>query len=165
MQPFTHAINNCAMLLQAFPELEQASLERIFKGQVFMHAIEKLALWVTIIYGALILVVVAPMYLLSSQQAQPLLLQVASGAYCLTLLPAALAGIRWKKLSGAWMMLISVGAACALCMNEVARSRPTDSTLILILSLLWWIIVSIIPGICGLVLFAGHRWTQPTLEQ
>jgi hypothetical protein len=121
-----------------------------------MRNIENLAVWVAIIYGIFILIAVAPMYLFSSQQPQSPFLKIAGGAFCLTLLPAALVGMRWKKLSGAWLMVISIAAACSLCLSEVARYRPTDSSrLFLVFSLLWWIVVSTVPGICGFILFTA----------
>jgi hypothetical protein len=41
--------------------------------------------------------------------------------------------MRWKKLSGAWLMVISIAAACSLCLSEVARYRPTDSSRLFLL--------------------------------
>ena len=130
-----------------------------------MNSNGKVAFWIATIYGAFVLIAMAPMLLFSSQQDDPLFFQLVSGAFCLTLLPSALIGIRWKKLGGAWMMLISVAAACALCLNEIQRSRPTGNRLVLGFSLLWWTTACSIPAICGFVLFTARRRKKATVRQ
>jgi hypothetical protein len=113
---------------------------------------EKFVLVLAIIYGAFTLLMVAPMYFFSSQQPQSLLLRLAEGAYCLTLLPAALVGLRWRKPSGIWMLSVSATAVVALWSSEITRYRPADGIPSLILSLAWWALIASIPGCFGLVL-------------
>jgi hypothetical protein len=66
-------------------------------------------------YGVVVLVAAAPMYLFSAQQAQPLLLRVAGGLYTLTLLPAAICALWFNRIGGLWMIAVSVSSAIALC--------------------------------------------------
>lgn len=117
-----------------------------------MRAISKrVALTIVILYGVFIFVVVAPMYLFSFQQSQPLIIRLAGGVYTLTLLPAALAGIRWGKFSGSWMIGVAVISVLALWVNEISRYRATDGLISLIVSLLWWAILAAVPGVLGMI--------------
>ncbi len=118
---------------------------------------EKIVLVLAIIYGAFTLLMVAPMYLFSSQQPQSLLMQLAGGTYCLTLLPAALIGLRWRKPSGIWMLFVSAITVVALWASEITRYRPADGVISLIVGLVWWALIASIPGCFGLVLVRGKR--------
>ncbi len=156
---FRTATSSYAMPRQAFQEPRLERSEPTSSRQECMRASrsEKIVLVLAIIYGAFTLLMVAPMYLFSSQQSQSLLMRLAGGAYCLTLLPAALVGLRWRKASGIWMLSVSAIAVVALWASEITRYRPADGILSLILSLAWWALIASIPGFFGLVLVREKR--------
>lgn len=117
---------------------------------------ERVILICAIMYGALVLVAVAPGYLFSFQVSQPLLYRIGVGAYTLTLLPAALVGFLSKRICGAWLLGVAILALIGLWQEEIIRYR-TDTVWILILSLAWWAFVAAIPGTMGLILLRSKR--------
>jgi hypothetical protein len=118
---------------------------------------KRAAVFIGGIYGALVLFAAAPMYLFSAQQAQPLFLKVAGGLYTLTLLPAAICAIWFKRIGGIWMIAVSALGAIALCSQEIARYHRSDGPLALGASLLWWLFVAAIPAAIGGVILKHDR--------
>ncbi len=55
---------------------------------------------IAIIFGILVLVAAAPLFLFSCQQTHLVLMRVASAAYTLSLLPAGILSLWWKKPTG-----------------------------------------------------------------
>lgn len=142
--------SNCAMQRQKSEGRLLQQSEHISRRQVYMVAISKrAAISVGIAYGALVLVVVAPMYLFSIQQTQSVFMKIAGALYTLTLLPAAVSAIWSTRISGFWMIFVAVIGAIALCTQEVARYQPPDGLLTLVASLVWWIFVAMIPAFIG----------------
>jgi hypothetical protein len=118
---------------------------------------ERITVICAVIYGTFVLIAVAPMYLFSFQQHQPLLMRIAGGAYTLTLLPAALVGFISKRTSGLWMLLVSVLAICALWLREIVHFLTAGGVLNLLAGLAWWAIVGAIPGVMGIILLKPKR--------
>ena len=118
---------------------------------------QRIALICAVVYGAFVLIAVAPMYLFSWQQPQSTLMRIAGVAYTLTLLPAAVAGFFLKWASGIWLMFISALSVVALWMNEIMRFRTDGDMLSLLLSLAWWALIASIPGLLGINLLRSSR--------
>ena len=98
------------------------------------------------------MIAVAPMYLYSTEQTDSAFIRIAGGLYTLTLLPAAVVAIWSKRVGGFWMFLVSAMSAVALCAQEIARYHPSDGLLTLLASLVWWILVAMIPAVIGLMI-------------
>lgn len=123
-----------------------------------MHVInEKAAIIIAAVYGAFLFVAIAPMYLFSFQQPGSLLIRISGGFYIFTILPAALISIWWKKVGGIWMIMISIAAALALCIDEIVRHRPEAGVRSLVFGLIWWILISMIPGFIGVTLLTARK--------
>lgn len=118
---------------------------------------KRVAVTIAAVYGALVLLMVAPMYLFSFQQPGFLFMQIAGGAYIFTLLPAALVCIWSKKVGATWMILVSIGTALALCINEIARYHSQDGIKSLIVGLAWWTFIAMIPCFLGFLILTGER--------
>lgn len=113
---------------------------------------ERLIVIFAVAYGAFVLIAVAPMYLFSFQQQQPLLMRVAGGAYTLTLLPAALVAFISKRVGGLWMLLVSILALSALWLHEITHFLAAGGVWNLVGGLVWWGIVAAIPAAFGAIL-------------
>jgi len=123
-----------------------------------MHAISgKVVVVSATIYGALVCIIVAPMYLFSFQQSGSLLIRIAGGAYAFTLFPAALISIWSKKVGAVWMILVATLAAVALFTNEIERYRPQDGLMSLVVGLAWWSLISMIPCLMGILLLTAEK--------
>lgn len=119
---------------------------------------KRAAIAVAIIYGAFVLIAVAPMfYLFSSQEPESLLFELATAMYTLTVLPAAILAIWWRKVSATWMICVAIVSALALTLSEVARHRTSDGVADLVYSLAWWIFVASIPGWLGWLLYTAKE--------
>lgn len=119
---------------------------------------ERVTVICAIVYGALVLIAVAPGYLFSFQVSQPLLYRVGVGAYTLTLLPAALVGFLSRRISGAWLLGVAALALIGLWQEEIIRYR-SDTLLGLIASLAWWTFIAAIPGAMGFILLRAKTAT------
>lgn len=90
---------------------------------------QRIALICAFVYGAFVLIAVAPGYLVSWQLPQSTLMRIAAVAYTLTLLPAAVTGFFLKPASGIWLMFISALSVVALWMDEIMRFRTDGDVL------------------------------------
>jgi len=118
---------------------------------------ERAALICAVAYGAFVLIAVAPGFLFSYQLNQSPFYRVGVGAYAVTLFPAALVGFLSRRLSGTWMLFVSLIALVALWHEEILRFHAGDSLLALVLSLAWWAFVAAIPGVLGMLLLQSKR--------
>lgn len=79
-------------------------------------------------------------------------MRVADAAYTLSLLPARVASLWWKKASSSWMIGVALITAVALWADEIGRHTQSDGTLYLLFGLAWWAFIAALPGLIGVLI-------------